>query len=136
MQTNLSPELFWLTCTVLMTTCMWVPYVLNRILELGLWPALGNPQPGQQVNAAWARRSAAAHSNAIENLVLFAALVLTIQQLGINDGQTTALCAVYFFARAAHFVIYLLGIPVLRTLSFAVGFAAQIMLALKILGLI
>jgi uncharacterized MAPEG superfamily protein len=39
---------------------------------------------------------------------------------------------VYFWARLAHVIIYTLGIPVLRTLSFTVGFLAQAVLALAI----
>jgi uncharacterized MAPEG superfamily protein len=43
-------------------------------------------------------------------------------------------CAVYFWARLAHAVVYTMGVPVLRTLAFAVGFAAQAALALAVFG--
>jgi uncharacterized MAPEG superfamily protein len=39
---------------------------------------------------------------------------------------------VYFWARVAHLIVYTLGLPVFRTLAFAVGFAAQAVLALAI----
>jgi len=41
-------------------------------------------------------------------------------------------CAVYFWSRVAHLIVYTLGIPVLRTLAFTVGFIAQAVLALAI----
>jgi uncharacterized MAPEG superfamily protein len=41
-------------------------------------------------------------------------------------------CAVYFWARVAHVIVYTLGLPVFRTLAFAVGFCAQAVLALAI----
>ena len=43
-------------------------------------------------------------------------------------------CAVYFWARLAHVIVYTLGVPVLRTLAFAVGFVAQVALVLAIFG--
>jgi len=36
----LSKELYWLSLTVLMTALFWVPYILNRMLELGILNAL------------------------------------------------------------------------------------------------
>ena len=41
-------------------------------------------------------------------------------------------CAVYFWARVAHIIVYTLGLPVFRTLAFTVGFLAQAVLALAI----
>ena len=41
-------------------------------------------------------------------------------------------CAVYFWARVAHLIVYTLGLPVFRTLAFTVGFLAQAVLALAI----
>jgi hypothetical protein len=43
-----------------------------------------------------------------------------------------AACAVYFWARLAHYIIYTLGVPVLRTLTFVAAFAAQVVLVLAI----
>jgi uncharacterized MAPEG superfamily protein len=74
-----------------------------------------------------------AHRNAVENLVVFATLVLTLRALNISTGATVTACAVFFYARLAHAVVYTLGIPVLRTLAFAVGFAAQAVLAIAVL---
>jgi len=68
--------------------------------------------------------------------VVFAPLVLTTRALGIATATTAFACALYFWARLAHVVIYTLGIPVLRTLSFAVGFVAQALLVLAIFKLI
>ncbi|MCB9947771.1 MAG: MAPEG family protein [Rhodospirillaceae bacterium] len=130
----MSEELFWLTLTVAMTGVMWLPYVLNRIAVRGLLGAMGNPKDGEAPHSPWADRMMRAHRNAVENLVLFAALVLTVQTLGLSSPLTQMACLVYFFARLAHFVVYAAGIPVVRTLAFAVGFAAQAVLVVAILG--
>src|ERR1700688_125329 len=49
----------------------------------------------------------------------------------LND-VTAAACATYFWARLAHYIIYTMGVPVLRRLTFVVGFAAEIVLVLAI----
>jgi len=74
----------------------------------------------------------AAHVNAVENLIIFAPLVLTARALSITTAVTGFACALYFWSRLVHVVVYTLGIPVLRTLSFAGGFVAQVLLVLAI----
>lgn len=127
-------ELFWLTLTALMTALFWVPYVIDRIVVRGLVPTLMDGQPvDPQKQSKWAQRAMAAHRNAVENLVVFAALVLTASVLHLSNPIVGTAAAVYFFARLAHFVIYTAGIPIARTLAFVVGCAAQITIACAIL---
>ena len=128
----MTPELFWLTLTVILTGLLWVPYVLNRIAIRGLFRAMGNPSRDDKPHAEWASRMMFAHDNAIENLVIFAPLVLILAQLDYSTKWTVGACAVYFWARVAHLIVYTLGVPVFRTLTFAVGFFAQAVLALAI----
>lgn len=130
----LSPELFWLTLTALMTAVIWIPYILNRIAEMGLWPALRNPEPDTHAKAAWANRMQAGHSNAVENLVVFAPLAVAVHVAGAGTATTAFAAATYFFARLAHIIVYTLGIPGLRTLAFFIGFLAQVAFAFTLIG--
>jgi uncharacterized MAPEG superfamily protein len=132
----MSNELFWLVLTVAMTGLMWLPYILDRIMVRGLMGAMANPSPSDKAQSPWARRMMAAHTNAVENLIVFAPLVLTARALGIATAVTAFACALYFWSRLAHVVVFTLGIPVLRTLSFAGGFVAQALLVLAIFKLI
>jgi uncharacterized MAPEG superfamily protein len=129
----MSTELLYLTYVTLLTAICWVPYILNTIAVRGLSDAVGYPENPAPL-APWAQRLKAAHYNAVENLVVFAALVLTANALGIHSEATVISCIVYFWARLVHMVVYALGIPWLRTLSFAVAFAAQICIAYQILA--
>jgi uncharacterized MAPEG superfamily protein len=95
---------------------------------------MANPTPKDAQHSLWAWRLMRAHRNAIENLVVFAPLVLILDALNISTPATVIACAVFFYARLAHAVVYTLGIPVARTLAFAVGFAAEAVLALTIFG--
>ena len=130
----MSRELMWLTLTVILTGLMWVPYILDRAMKRGLMGAMANPSRHDKPQSPWAQRLYFAHSNAVENLVIFAPLVLILYSLGHSTESTAIACAVYFWARLAHAVIYTLGIAVLRTLAFTVGFLAQVALVLAVFG--
>jgi uncharacterized MAPEG superfamily protein len=132
----MAKELFWLTLTAVMTGLLWVPYILDRLSVRGLTGAMANPGPGDAPQSPWAQRMMAAHTNAVENLIVFAPLVLILQDLKISTSMTAAACAIYFWARLVHCVVYTMGIPVARTLAFAVGWLAQAVLALAIFKLI
>jgi uncharacterized MAPEG superfamily protein len=77
-----------------------------------------------------------AHTNAVENLIIFAPLVLILDSLDISNGVTVGACIVYFWTRLAHYVVYTMGIPVARTLTFTVGWLAQAALVLAIFGIL
>ena len=66
--------------------------------------------------------------------MVFAPLVLILDSIGHSTQSTIIACAVYFWARLAHAVIYAFGIPVLRTVAFTVGFLAQAALVLAVFG--
>jgi uncharacterized MAPEG superfamily protein len=133
----MSHELFWLVMTTAMTGLMWVPYILDRMMVRGVMGTLATPSPNDKPQSPWAQRLMAAHLNAVENLVIFAPLVLAAQDLNVNvSTPTTAIaCALYFWSRLAHVVVYTLGLPVLRTVAFLGGFVAQVMVALALFKL-
>ena len=131
---KVTPEIFWLTLTCLMTALMWTPYILNRIAEMGLWSALQNPQPDTNPQSRWAYRAERAHANSVENLVIFAPLAIAVHSLGLSSETTAMAVMVYFFARLAHFLIYAFGVPLLRTIAFFIGWICQVVLGLTILG--
>ena len=128
-------ELFWLSLTVILTGLLWVPYILNRGLGRGTGGGMANPARGDKQQAEWATRLMFAHDNAVENLVIFAPLVLILNAIDYSTKWTVLACAVYFWARVAHLIVYTLGLPVFRTLAFTVGFLAQAVLALAIFGI-
>lgn len=129
-------ELFWLTLTVILTGLLWVPYILNRMQVRGLSGTLANPSRVDKPQAEWANRMMFAHDNAVENLIIFAPLVLILNAIDYSSTYTVLACNVYFWSRLAHAIVYTLGIPVFRTLAFTVGFLAQVVLTLAIFRLV
>jgi uncharacterized MAPEG superfamily protein len=132
----MSKEFFWLMLTIVLTGLMWIPYILDRAAVRGMAGAVGNPSADDKAQSPWAQRMMATHDNAVENLVLFAPLVLIANALNISSGVTVGACAVYFWARLAHLVVYTLGIPVLRTLCWTVGWFCLLALVLAIFRLV
>lgn len=129
----MSTELTYLVWVTVLTMVLWIPYVLDRFAVRGIGDTVGYPdEPRPQ--SPWARRLMKAHSNAVENLVVFAALVLAAEAAGATGSATAAAAAVYFWARLAHAVVYAAGVPWLRTLAFVVGFGAQVTLAWQLLA--
>ena len=130
----MSKELYWLTLTALMTALFWLPYIVNRLREMGIAAAVMNPNSDPTPQAQWAARMMRAHSNAIENLAIFAPLVLAVEVTGMATEMTAIAAMTYFYARLAHFFVYTFGVPALRTIAFFVGFLCQGYLALSLLG--
>lgn len=125
-------ELLYLTFAAAFTGLMWVPYILDRIAVRGLMDAVGYPE-NPKPQSAWAQRLMKAHANAVENLVIFAALVLVAHAAGVTSAAIATACAVYFWARVVHALAYTFGVPWVRTLAFTVGFFAQAVIAWQLL---
>jgi uncharacterized MAPEG superfamily protein len=128
----MTSELTSLTWVVALTSVLWVPYILNQIAVRGLVDAVGYPENPKPLSP-WAARLKAAHYNAVENLVVFASLVLMLNAVGISTETTVLACQVYFWARVVHCIVYGAGIPWVRTLSFAVSWLCIVALLLQLL---
>ncbi|HEX7927267.1 MAG TPA: MAPEG family protein, partial [bacterium] len=99
----MKPELMWLAAVALMTVLLWLPYALNRLMVWGLHDTVGYPEHPKPL-AAWAERAKKAHYNAVENLVVFGALVLVAVASNKAGNATATSAMVYFWARLAHYV--------------------------------
>jgi len=128
----MSTELMYLAIVATLTGLLWIPYITNTILVRGVLDAVGYPDNPKPL-APWAARMKAAHANAIENIAVFAALVLVANAAGISNDATATACQVYLWARIAHLVCYVARIPWGRTVAFVVGFGCQMTLAWQIL---
>ena len=130
----MTTELYWLTLSILLTSVLWLPYILNRLAEQGFFKALWDPDGETKTNVAWADRLMSAHVNAVENLVLFAPLILMLHSLGMNTKLTATAAMLYFFSRLAHVIFFTFRVPVLRIVAFFGGFIAQMILLFTLLG--
>ncbi len=139
----MTDALYWLTLSAIATAFFSFPYVVERIGRVGMMNALGYTNYGtggfeqpDEHPATWAKRAHAAHRNAVESLPILAALVLTAHVTGIAGVLVATAAKTYFFARLAHYLFYLAGIPVVRTLAFFVALGALLAIGLALLGCI
>jgi len=128
----MTSELMSLTWVVALSAVMWVPYILNTIMVRGLVDAVGYPDNPKPL-APWAERMKKAHYNAVENLVVFAALVLMLDAAGVSNGTTVMACNIFFWARLVHLLVYTFGVPWLRTLSFALSWICIVALIVQLI---
>ncbi len=126
-------ELLYLALVTAFTGLLWVPYILDRIAVRGVIDAVGYPE-NPKSQSPWARRLMKAHANAVENLAVFATLVLVAHAMNLSNGTITLACVVYFWARVVHALAYTFAVPWVRTLAFTVGFFAQAAIAWQLLA--
>ena len=135
MASTMTSEIYWLTLTVLYSSLLFIPYAFVRISRIGFLRLLTNPLPGDDpFDQEWAHRAYRAHMNAIENIALFAPLVLAVQVTGSSNEVTATACAVYFWARLIHAPFYIFNTPVVRTISYFVGLGACLVLGYQLLA--
>ncbi len=130
----MSIEMYKLLLAVGLTALLWLPYILAHIVVDGPVKALTYAVDPLANMPAWAKRARAAHHNAVENLVLFAALILAVEVLGANSGTTATWALVYVCARVAHAILCTWGIPLGRTLAFFAGWLACIVILVELLN--
>ena len=106
--------------------------VIGAQLQVGLPTLAGNRQEMPPLTG-WAGRAQRAHRNMLENLPLFAILVLVAAMAGRLDATTALGAQLFFWARVAHAAIYLAGLPFLRTGAWAVSMAGLVMIFLQLL---
>ena len=114
----------------------WVPYVLDRIMVRGLAGSMANPSPDLAPQSDWAVRAKAAHVVAIQAFSAFAPLAILAMIRIPEDGYPNILAITFFIGIFAHYVIYVIGITVLRTLSFSLAALSTLALGLRVLGFI
>jgi uncharacterized MAPEG superfamily protein len=99
--------------------------------QVGL-PTLAGNREGLAACTGWAGRAQRAHRNMLESLVLFAALVLVAQAAGANNAMTALGAQLFFWGRLVYAVVYLAGIPWLRTAVWAVSVVGLILIFLQL----
>jgi uncharacterized MAPEG superfamily protein len=120
----MSVDLKYLAFTALLTASLWIPYVVAQVTTNGPLKPQNYLDPAQRPIPLWGKRADRAYLNAVETFAPFAVLVIVIHLAGKANAMTAFWAAAYFWLRLAHAAIYLLGIPLVRTIIFALGYVA------------
>ncbi len=128
----MSMDLKYLLFSVLLTFVQVLIAAASANQAVGLNTLAGNRE-GMAELTGFAGRARRAHLNMIENMVLFTALVLVAAVAGKANAMTAMGALIFFWARLIYAVIYLIGIPWLRTLAWAVSVIGMVMIALQLI---
>jgi uncharacterized MAPEG superfamily protein len=131
----MTTELFYLLLTAILTGVLWIPVVIGYVSSRGpLKPADYKIAPTSPL-PAWVNRANRAQINAVENLAIFAPVVLIAHAVGMSTSVTVVSAAVYFYARAAHAVVHITGFSLFRarTVLFTIAWIAFLTFAIELL---
>ncbi len=128
----MKPEMMLLAWAVVLTFVQMLVAATGATLQVGL-PMLAGNRENLPVFTGWAGRAQRAHHNMLENLVLFAALVLLAVISQKTNNMTLLGAQIFFWARLAYAAIYLAGIPWLRTAVWFVSVIGLILIFLQLL---
>ena len=128
----MKPEMTLLVWSVALAFVQVLIAVQGAVMQVGLPALAGNREP-QPEFTGWAGRAQRAQRNMIENLLPFAALVLVAVAAGRTNAMTLLGAQLFFWARVAYAVVYVAGIPWLRTGVWFVSVIGMILIFAQLL---
>ena len=129
----MSTDLKYLAFTAILTASLWIPYVAGQVTTNGPLAPTNYLDPTPRPLPLWGKRADRAYVNAVENFAPFAALVIAVHLAGKANAMTAFWAMSFFWLRFAHAVVYLLGIPYVRTLIFTLGYVAVVGLFVELI---
>jgi len=120
-------ELTMLTCAVGLWVAQLLVAVVGAMTQFPPSVLAGNretPVDGK----GWVGRAQRASRNLSESLLPFAAVVLVAHAAGVSNATTVMGAKLFIYARLAYAVVYIAGIPWLRTVVWTAGFAGILMI--------
>jgi len=128
----MKPELTLLVWATVLTLVQAVIAVQGALMQVGL-PTLAGNREGLPEIKGWGGRAARAHRNMLENLVLFAILVIAAVLADKTNGTTLLGAQIFFWARVVYAAVYIAGLPWLRTGVWAVSVVGLAMIFLQLI---
>jgi len=127
----MSLEIKLLVWCVALAVVQMVIAVVGAQLQVGLPKLAGNREDMPAIKG-WGGRADRAYRNMMHGLLLFAVLVL-VAQIANKFNATTALGAqLFFWGRVAYAVVYLIGLPWIRTAVWAVSIVGLVLIFLQL----
>jgi len=127
----MSLELTLLVWSVALTFIQMLVAVSGATVQFGL-PELAGNRESLPPATSWAGRAYRAHRNMLESLVLFAVLVLVTEITNKNSAMTGLGAQLFFWARLAYAVVYVIGVPWVRTGLWGISVVGLILIFLQL----
>ena len=127
----MQPELTLLVWAIALAFVQALVAVKSAVFQVGL-PALAGNRENLPVFTGWAGRAARAHRNMVENLALFVPLVVVAVVADKTNAMTLLGAQLFFWARLAYAIVYVAGIPWLRTGVWLVSVIGMVLIFLQL----
>jgi uncharacterized MAPEG superfamily protein len=127
----MKPEMMLLVWSVALAVVQVLVAVTGAFTQVGLMKLVGNREDMPKLTG-WVGRAERAHINMVVNLVLFTALLLGVVVLGRSNAMTLLGAQLFFWCRVAYAVIYLAGLPWLRTVSWVGSIVGLLLIFLQL----
>jgi uncharacterized MAPEG superfamily protein len=121
-------DLWMLVGAVLLTVLLIVPAGVGGFLQWGTSGLAGNRDDLPSLTG-WPGRADRAHRNMVENVVLFAAIVLVAHVAGAGNAMTALGSQIFLACRVAHAILYIIGVPYLRSVAWTGGVVGIVIVA-------
>ena len=132
MNNEIPIELSLLIWTAALTILQMLVSALGSISQIGLTTLAGN-RDNLTETTGWASRAQRAHRNMLESIAVFAILVMSAHHLNISNDMTVLGAQLFFWGRVAFSVIYIAGIPWIRTAAWGVSLVGLILIFLQLI---
>lgn len=127
----MKPEMLVLLWAIALTFAQALIAVQGALMQVGL-PMLAGNRENMPAITGWAGRAARAHRNMLESMALFVPLIV-ISVVAQKTNTTTLLGAqLFLWARLIYALVYLVGIPWLRTAIWGVSVVGMILIFLQL----
>jgi uncharacterized MAPEG superfamily protein len=127
----MTPELTVLALACVLTFAQAILPAVGGVGQVGLSRLAGNRDDVGPLSG-WYGRAQRAHRNMLENLVLFAALVLTAEVSGRTSDMTELGAQIFLWSRIAYAIIYVVGVPWVRTIAWLASIAGLALILLEL----
>mgnify|MGYP001214401698 len=132
MNNEIPIELSLLILTAALTILQMLVSALGSITQIGLTTLAGN-RDNLTETTGWASRAQRAHRNMLESIAVFAILVMSAHHLNISNDMTVLGAQLFFWGRVAFSIIYIAGIPWVRTAAWGVSLVGLILIFFQLI---
>lgn len=129
----MTKDMTYLAWSALLTSAIWIPYITSLVMANGFLTPANYKDPTPRPAPNWGLRANRTHINAVESFAPFAALVIVAHITDTANDATAMWAGVYFWSRVAYTIVYLLGIPYLRTIVFTASFVSVVAIFLQVI---
>ena len=132
MNNEIPIELSLLIWTAALTILQMLVSALGSISQIGLTTLAGN-RDNLTETTGWASRAQRAHRNMLESIAVFAILVMSAHHLNISNDMTVLGAQLFFWGRVVFSIIYIAGIPWVRTAAWGGSLVGLILIFLQLI---